>query len=69
MATCELMIIMIDVLAYATGYVLVSKLIECRRDKFIKDWLGTAPNTPKVTVIEPVKLKKHPVLKPPHIIE
>lgn len=61
--------IMIDIIAYASGYVLVSKLIECRRDKFIKDWLGTDPNKPKVTVLEPVELKKHHTLKQPTIIE
>jgi hypothetical protein len=61
--------IMIDIIAYITGYVLASKLLECRRDKFINTCIGTETNSTKTTALEPVSLKKHHTLKQPHIIK
>jgi len=59
MAACEVMNIMIDIIIYASGYVLASKLIGCHRDRFIKTHIGDIlPSTEKITNLCIKGLKK-----------
>ena len=66
MATCELMT-MIDIIAYVSGYVLASKLMACRRDKFIKNWLHADSYTPPVAKLKPIEASKYYSTKQPNI--